>query len=113
MGNSGKSREKKEKNENKAKNKKQKKVKKGKKAQKQWKRKMSGTLEVQLKKKKDPPMISILSVPQITYLDLFLCGTIRHNQDEPQWIVAQRLLSAPTIQYFSGLQKNCHFTAPL
>ena len=42
-------------------------------------------------------MISILSVSQIMYLDVFLCGTIRHNQDEPQWIVAQRLLSPLTI----------------
>ena len=30
------------------------------------------------------------------HLDFFLCGTIRHNQDEPQWIV-ERLLSALTI----------------
>ena len=42
-------------------------------------------------------MISIFSVPQTMYLDFFLCGTIRHNQDEPQWIVAQRLLSALTM----------------
>ena len=41
---------------------------------------------------KNAATISILSVPQIMYLDLFLCGTMRHNQDEPQWIVAQRLL---------------------
>ncbi len=41
--------------------------------------------------------ISILSVPQIMHLDFFLCGTIRPNQDEPLWIVAQRLLSALTI----------------
>ena len=40
--------------------------------------------------------MSILSVPQIMHLDFFLCGTIRHNHDEPQWIVAQKLLSAPT-----------------
>ena len=39
-------------------------------------------------------MISNLSVPRIMYLDFFVCGTIRHNQDEPQWIVAQRPLSA-------------------
>ena len=35
--------------------------------------------------------MSILSVPQTMYLDFFLCGTIRHNQAEPQWIVAQKL----------------------
>ena len=28
------------------------------------------------------------------HLDFFLCGTIRHNQDELQWIVAQKQLSA-------------------
>ena len=41
--------------------------------------------------KKDSALISTLSVPEPMYLDFFLCGTVRHNQDEPQWIVAQTL----------------------
>ena len=41
-------------------------------------------------------ILSILSVPQIMCPDFSLCDLIRHNQDEPQWIVAQRLLSALT-----------------
>ena len=53
--------------------------------------------------------MSILSIPQIMHFDFFLCGTIRHNQDEPEWIVAQRLLSALTIpEVLSRLQKNYH-----
>ena len=44
------------------------------------------------------------------YLDFFLCGTIRHNQDEPQWIVAQRLLSALTIpEVFKSSAKELSF----
>ena len=57
-------------------------------------------------------MISSLSVPQIMYLDLFLCGTTSHNQDGPQWIVAQRQPSALTIpDVSSNLQKNYHFSS--
>ena len=57
-------------------------------------RKKNGTPEGLIGKK--ATTISILSVPQMMYLEFFLSGTIRHNQDEPQWIVAQRLLSALT-----------------
>ena len=44
--------------------------------------------------KKKTPTLSNLSVLQIMCLDLFLCCTIRDNQNEPQWIVAQRPFSA-------------------
>ena len=51
-------------------------------------------------------MISILSFPQIMYLDFFLCGTIRHNQDEPQWIA----LSSLTIpEVFKSSAKELSF----
>ena len=54
--------------------------------------------------------ISILSVPQIVYLDLFLCWTLRHNQYEPHWIVAQRLLSALTmLEVFESYAKEFSF----
>ena len=52
----------------------------------------------------------LISVPQIMYVDFFLCGTIRHTQDEPQWIVAQRLLSALTIpEAFKSSAKELSF----
>ena len=38
-------------------------------------------------------IFQFLLVPQTMQLDIFLCGTIRHNQDEPQCIVALGLLS--------------------
>ena len=41
----------------------------------------------------DSALISSLSVPQTLCLDFFLCGTIRHNQDEPQWTVAHSVLT--------------------
>ena len=41
--------------------------------------------------------------------DFFLCCTIRHNQDEPQWIV-ERLLSALTIpEVFKSSAKELSF----
>ena len=42
--------------------------------------------------------------------DFFLCGTIRHNQDDPQWIVAQRLFSAlitPEVFKSSAKELSC------
>ena len=52
-------------------------------------RKKNGSPEGSCGKKQH---ISTLSVPQIMHIDLFLCDTTRHNQHEPQPIVAQRVL---------------------
>ena len=58
----------------------------------------------------DSAMVSILLGLQIMYLAFVLCGTIRHDQDEPQWIVAQRLLSALTVpEVFKPSTKKYHF----
>ena len=70
-------------------------------------RKKNGTPEFNWQKE---ATISILSIPQNTHFDFFLCGTTRHNQEEPQWIVAQRLLSALTIpEVFKSSAKELSF----
>ena len=72
-------------------------------------RKKNGTPEGSIGKKKKPT-ISNLSVLQIMCLDLFLCCTIRHNQNEPQWIVAQRPFSAfKILEVFESSAKELTF----
>ena len=75
---------------------------------KKKKKKKTAFLRVQLEKY--AALISSLSVRQTTYLDFFLCGTTLYNQFEPQWIVAQKLLSARTIpEVFKSSGKECSF----
>ena len=48
-------------------------------------------------KAKTHKLLTTTTLNQTAINQTQMCGTIRHNQDEPQWIVAQRLLSALTI----------------